>query len=56
MASAHVVSHDPHFFTGWAIIKVKAEYYAGGALAESDVDWEISSSAGKLDDTICYAI
>ncbi|HSG82343.1 MAG TPA: MG2 domain-containing protein, partial [Gemmatimonadota bacterium] len=40
------VTHDggPHFVGGAALITAKATYFAGGGLAESDVDWRVTSA------------
>ncbi len=62
VASAEVVSKDPHRYSvnlntwcnydcddrveGEALIKVKASYYSGGALPDSQVDWNVTSGVG----------
>ncbi len=40
------VSEGPHIVGGHAIASVTALYYAGGALANADVTWEVRSSPG----------
>ncbi len=40
-------STGPYFAGGEALLAVEAKYYAGGALPNADVTWEVSSTPGK---------
>lgn len=48
------MSKDPHWAEGEAIIKAKASYYAGGALPDSEVDWNVTSAVGMWKLIIFY--
>jgi uncharacterized protein YfaS (alpha-2-macroglobulin family) len=39
-----VVSEPPHLLQGTATVKASALYYAGGALAGAEVDWQVSAT------------
>ena len=38
-------STGPYFMDGQAVVAVDANYYAGGALAEADVTWDVTKSS-----------
>jgi hypothetical protein len=41
-------SEGPHFVGGRADLTVTAAYYAGGALPDAEVNWQVSSSTGTF--------
>jgi uncharacterized protein YfaS (alpha-2-macroglobulin family) len=41
--TAEVLSGQPHLLQGSATVKAAAVYYAGGSLAGSEVDWQVSA-------------
>ena len=38
----------PYFAGGQALLAVEAKYYAGGALPNADVTWEVTTTPGTL--------
>lgn len=41
-------SEGPHFVGGTANVTVSAKYYAGGALPDADVNWQVTSTPGSF--------
>jgi len=45
--SARNVSSPPYFAGGEAVLAVEASYYAGGALPDAEVTWQVTTSPGR---------